>query len=484
MSIWIKEKQTSTKRLNEDIETDVLIVGAGMTGLTTAYYLSNKRICVIEGSEIGCGVTINSTAKINYFQETIYSKIMKSRNTDYAAAYLNSQLYATNLLKDIIEKEKIACDFKKTPSYVFASKKREIDTLEKEVAFLFDHSIPIKEKKLPLNIFSYRSYCVPDTYIFNPYKYLKSLYSILVKKGIPIFENTKLTDIKKENEYYICRTDTNKIKTQKIVFAGNYPYFMFPFFLPLKSYIEKSYIIVSTVEKNENCTCINTNTPTFSCRFYEDDGNIYQISLAESHNTAFKQNDKCHFEKVKKTFNLKNENIVDMYSNTDVVTPDYLPYIGEIEKDFYIACGFNTWGMTNSVLSAKIISDSISGIDNPYKKIFSPKRMTLAHLVKIPYIFFSQMKSYLGAKINKNKKWYDGKIEFYKEDLTNYATYTDELGIKHTVINKCPHLGCSLIFNEIEKTWDCPCHSSRFDIDGHVIKGPSNYDISPKIKRQ
>lgn len=94
------------------------------------------------------------------------------------------------------------------------------------------------------------------------------------------------------------------------------------------------------------------------------------------------------------------------------------------------------------------------------------------------------MKSYLGAKINKNKKWYDGKIEFYKEDLTNYATYTDELGIKHTVINKCPHLGCSLIFNEIEKTWDCPCHSSRFDIDGHVIKGPSNYDISPKIKRQ
>ncbi len=481
MSVWsIDEKELVSKRLTKNIKTDILIIGAGLTGLTTGYLLRKKDICIVDSAKIGHGVTLNTTAKINYFQERIYTKIEKARGREYAIKYLKSQKYAIDKIKEIIEKEKLDCDFKKTPSYVFASTEAEVPLLKNEIEFLKSQKIKVLPRNLPNKITSYASYCVEDTFTFNPIKYLESLFKILLESNISIYENTRIYKIEKDEYGYICKANNRAIRANKVVFAGHYPYFTKPFFLPLKSTIEKAYIIVSKVTDDKSFTCINSNKPTYSCRFYNDGKDTYQISLGESHDIAFSQNDEYHFDRIKEIFGLQNENIVLKYSNTDIITPDYLPYIGEIEKDLYLACGYNTWGMTNSILAASIISDSILTLPNEFSKTFSPNRFTLAHLLKLPYIIFCQTKSFLGAKINKNKSWYKSKINFYKDGKNHYAIYTDEKGIEHTVINKCPHLGCSLIFNEQEKTWDCPCHSSRFNIDGKCIKGPSNYDISVK----
>ncbi len=479
MSIWNK-KEVKTKKeiLKKNIEVDVLIVGAGITGMTTAYYLKNlKNICVVDSGKIGHGITLNSTAKINYFQETIYNKIISSNNKNTAIKYLKSQLYAIKNIKKIIKDEKIECDFIKVPSYVFANKKSEVLNLKKEIDFLKEQGIKVFEKELPSNIESFKSYCVNDTYIFNPIKYLQGIYNSVID-NMHIYENTKILKIEKLLTYYKCYTAKNVIKAKKVILACHYPYFIKPLFLPFKSYIEKSYIIVSKVDKDLNYTCISSNCPTYSCRFYKDDNFIYQISLAMSHNTAFKQDDKYNFECVKKIFNLNEKDIVMRYSNVDIMTIDNMPYIGKLKGNIYIACGFNTWGMTNGILSAKIISDMILNKKNKYSDIFDPNRFKLSNLKKIPYIFFSQIKSFIGPKINKNKKWYSDDIYFYYKNGKSLAVYKDKKGSEHTVYNKCPHLGCSLIFNEKEKTWDCPCHSSRFNIDGKCIKGPSNYDIS------
>ena len=166
------------------------------------------------------------------------------------------------------------------------------------------------------------------------------------------------------------------------------------------------------------------------------------------------------------------------YSNVDIITSDHMPYIGKIKHNMYIGCCYNTWGMTNSVLAAKIISDMVKNISNPYQNIFNPKRINLSMILNIPYILGSQIKSFFGPKINKNKPWYNGKVKFVRKNGKSLAIYKDENGFEHTVYNKCPHVGCSLIFNEEEKTWDCPCHSSRFNIDGDCIKGPSTFDIT------
>lgn len=481
MSIWnINEKQRDIKELVSDKKVDILIIGAGITGMTSAYFLKDKDICVVDANRVGHGVTLNSTAKINYLQQSIYTDISTSTNYNNAVKYLKSQKEAINLIKNIIKEENIDCDFKNVPSYLFATSYEEVDVLEKEVKFLKRNNIDVIEGKLPIKSNSLKSYYVEDTYIFNPIKYLNGLYNILTNKKISIYENTKITKIKKVNDKYICYNKNYKIIANKVILASHYPFFLIPFVMPLRCSIEKSYIVVSKVKKDKNFTCINTSNPVFSCRYYNDSENTYQISLSKSHDITSNHNDLYFFDRVKEIFNLKDKDIVMEYTNSDIITPDHMPYIGEIKDNLYIGVGYNTWGMTNGVLAAKIISDNILNIENEYKNTFNPNRINLQTILKLPIYIFNNAKSFIVNKLIKNKKWYSRRVKFYTKDGKCLASYKDEKGIKHIVRNKCPHLGCSLIFNEIEKTWDCPCHSSRFDIDGKCIKGPSNYDISYK----
>lgn len=469
MSLWKKEIENDNK-LDDDLKVDILIIGAGMTGLTTAYYLKDKNIAVVDSFKIGHGVTLNTTAKINYFQGVIYTKM----SNDKAKLYLKSQLEAIKNIKEIIEKENINCNLEKNISYVFASKENERIKLKKEIKFLKDNGINIKEKELndfPNSI----AYYGENTYTFHPLKYLEAIVKILKKNKISIYENTPITKIENKDNYYLCYTEKYYIKANKIVLAIHYPYFIKPMFLPFKSYLEKSYIAVTKTDNSLSYNYISSGIPVYSSRFYSD-SNDYQIHLGESHNIAFKQNDLKHFDNVLNKFNLEEKKVIDFYSNIDLITFDCLPFIGEVKENMYISTGYNTWGMTNSVIGSKIISDLILNKKNKYVDLFNPKRTGFVLLFKIPYYIFSQMKSFIGSKINKNKSWYHN-VYFEKENGVNVGIYIDEKG-KHKIINKCPHLGCSLIFNEVEKTWDCPCHSSRFDIDGNCIKGPSFYDIS------
>lgn len=482
MSIWnINEDKKIIKSLTRNIDVDTLIIGAGITGMTTAYFLKdNKNVVIVDANNYGHGVTLNTTAKLTYLQERVYTKIKTLCGFNTAKTYLQSQLDAIKLIKDIIEKENIDCNFTRTPSYIFANTKKEIKPLTKEINFLKNNNIDIKKDDLPLKITSYESYKVDDTYTFHPLKYLDNMYKILRDK-VTIYEKTKITNIKRCGNIYKCYTENNCITAKNVVIACHYPFFLFPMLMPIKAKIEKSYIIASKVENNPNFSLISTNTPTYSCRFYKDDeGNNYQISLSESHNTAFKQNDEYHFNRVKQIFNLQDENIVEMYSNVDIITFDHMPYVGKLKDYLYLCTGYNTWGMTNSVISSKIISDLIKNKNNKYVKTFNPKRLNLAFFLNLPIIVFSQIKSFFGPKINKKKKWYSSKVRFFTKNGSSLASYTDEFNKEHIVYNKCPHLKCSLIFNETEKTWDCPCHSSRFDIDGKCIKGPSLYDIRYK----
>lgn len=469
MSLWEKEIKNVNK-LNDDLEVDILIIGAGMTGLNTAYYLKDKKVAVIDSFKIGHGVTLNTTAKINYFQGITYTKIDK----DKAKLYLKASLEAIKNIKEIIEKEHIDCNLEKNSSYVFTSNKKEEKKLKKEILFLKENGIKIKEKKLkefPNNL----AYYVEDTYTFHPLKYLEGIVKVLKSNNIAIYENTPIIKIEEKDDYYLCYTEKYKIKASKVILGIHYPYFIKPLFLPFKSYLEKSYIAISKINDLLNYNYISSGNPVYSSRFYSDLKD-YQVCLGESHNAAFKQNDLKHFNNVLKQFNLKENEVIDFYSNIDLITFDYLPFIGKLKENMYISTGYNTWGMTNSIIGSKIISDLILNKKNKYVELFNPKRLNIKLFIKMPYYVFSQMKSFIGSKLKKNKKWYNN-VSFEKRNGISLAIYKDSKG-KHIVKNKCPHLGCSLIFNEVEKTWDCPCHSSRFNIDGKCIKGPSFYDIS------
>ena len=478
-SIWSEEIcEDLYPKLNRNIEVDVLIIGGGITGISTAYHLidSGLKVCLVEKNLIGSGVTSRTTGKLTYLQEDICSRINTYHGTDKAKLYIESQREAINIVKNIIDKEKIDCNLEKTRSYVFSNIKEK--KLNNEINLLEKIGISVKTAKCLPSLEKEHSFYVDDTYVFHPIKYIHSLSDICFRRGISIYEDTKIISIDEENDKYKCLTEDNYIKTKYIVYAMHYPYFLSPFWMIFKSYLEKSYIEAYKVEKNYKYSAITINKPTISIRYYSDDDTNYKFYLSNSHNLAIKNNVESNFQDL---LEKKSTNPDYIWSNKDIMTIDSLPFIGKIngKKNMLIGTGYNTWGMTNGSLAGKILSDIILHKDNKYIDLFSPLRKLNVNAVgNIPLILGSSAYSFMKTKISKNKRWYSSNVKFETRNGKSVGIYVDENKKEHIVYNICPHMKCSLIFNEVEKTWDCPCHGSRFDLDGKCIEGPSNYNVT------
>ena len=478
-SIWLDEiKKQKFRKLEKDIDVDVLIVGGGITGVSSAYHLNtgDLSVCLVEKNKLLEGVTSRTTGKLTYLQENIYSKLVNYHGKEKSKLYLDSQRDAIKLVKGIIDSNKIDCNLEKVKSYVFDYK--DIESVEDEINLLNEFGVDLKlSDVLPSGENINSSYFVDDTYVFHPLKYLCKLTVICVDRGIKFYEDTKIISIDEDDEVYVCKTDNNIIRAKYVVIAVHYPYFLFPFLMPFKSYLEKSYIEAFKVKKNYNFSAINISKPIVSTRFYENNGDVYQIFLTNSHNYCFKNDEEKNFEEL---FKSDERDTLYTWSNKDIMTNDLLPYIGRLnDSNILIGTGYNTWGMTNGSLAGKIISDIILDRKNRYIELFNPHRkLNLGSFLNFPVALFSSAYSFIKTKVSKNKEWYSDRVRFEKRNGKNVGIYVDDEGEEHIVYNLCPHMKCSLIFNEIEKTWDCPCHGSRFDIDGKSIEGPSNYDIT------
>ena len=464
-SIW-KNIDGNTNTTNKTLETDILIIGGGITGMTSLLYLKNKNTILIEANKIGSGITNKTTGKINIMQEYNYQNIEKTTNQETALKYLESQIYITKEIKNIIKNYKIDCNLEKNDSYLFTNQIKNIKKIEKEKQIL-EKKINIKTiKKLPNNypcIYGIKT----ESYVFNPIKYINKIKDICKNN---IYENTRALSISKKLDYYLIKTNKNKIKAKQILICTHYP-FINKLLIPFKTTIEKEYVIAAQTE-NKKINMISNDDEIISIRYYEN--NI--IYGTNKSNLSDKLDHKKNInEAIKKFKNHFNYPIKYTWYNYDIKSNDYLPIIGKLKNEnILIATAFNKWGMTNGVLAAKIMSDIINKKENKYINLFNPYRKTNIKKItnNIKYNL-TNIKAFIKSKKQSN-------IKYVKENGIEYAIYIDEKNKEHKIINKCPHLKCKLIFNEFDKTWDCPCHGSRYTIDGKVIKGPSTYSIIPK----
>ena len=464
-SIW-DEKKGSYRYTRKNIQCDVLIIGGGITGVSTALMLSNsdKDVVLIDSNRCGNGITGKTTGKISIMQEYTYQKISKISN-NLAHVYLDSQVYAYKKLINIIKKYKIDCDLKKNDCYLFTNSNDSIEKIVEEKKIL-DKVIKCDVVTNLPNGYPCLYGIKSTSYVFNPIKYINFVKNIC-NSTIRIYENTRAISISKKLDYYLIKTNRNKIKAKKVIICTHYPIFVKKFFFPIFTNITKEYVVCAKTDKVYNSNMISNDSNVVSIRYYDNHiiyasgDNLLGNNLDNKKNMCNVVNDfKRHF----------NYSIDYTWYNYDITSCDYLPIIGEVSDNIYVATAFNKWGMTNSILSACILSDLVCCKENRFSDTFSINRSSLKKISCFKNIFDNVVTYF------KPKKSH---IKYEKKEGIEYAIYTDVNG-SHRVINKCPHLGCKLVFNSFDKTWDCPCHSSRFDIDGNVIHGPSIYSIKEK----
>lgn len=482
-SIWEEELPKEVDRKPLKKETDILIIGAGMAGLSTAFFLkdSDQKIMIIDKGSVGEGVSSKTTGKLTYLQGSIYQKLCKIYGVETSKLYYQSQKEAIDIVRDNVKKYEIDCDLQRNTSYLFTEGESK-DKINKEEEALKKMDIPYSfAYELPLKFPCTYAICIKDSYVFHPLKYLKALSKICKEKGVIIQEGICATEIVKEEDTYVIETDHGSIRAKKVVICTHYPFFVIPSFIPLKSHIERSYITAFPLNHNKKMNAITTDSSHHTLRYYKD----FFIFGGENHRMSVKTDYEKNYETLlcsqEKYF---TEKPMYMWSTHDIITEDYLPYIGYASKEDHnilLATGFNKWGMTNGTIAGKVLADLILKGKSPYETLLCPYRSyNLSRIKEAITNALSTSKIFAQTKLIRNPAFYKQNVRVYKKDGIYYGEYKDDQGNLHTVYNKCPHMGCSLLWNAEDLTWDCPCHGSRYTMDGDLLEGPSTKGIAIK----
>lgn len=500
-SYWIKstEKLGKAKKIDKDYEADVCIIGAGITGLSTGYYLSKRglKVIIVDKDKIGEKASGNTTAKITLQHNLIYNYLIDTFDEDFAKGYYESNKQAISNIKNIIDTENIECDFEYVPNYVYTTDVNEIPKIEKEVESInrLEHLSSekniaefVKETELPFKVSA--GIKIENQAQFHPRKYMFGLVEAIEKyKGL-IFTDSLVTDIRRTEHGYITYANDNKIKSKYVVIASHYPFINFPGFYFSKMYQVTSYAIALEVENNMiNGMYISSNEPTLSFRTAKYGNKKLLIMAGGNHKTGYSPDSEEYYgykfleEQANKLF--PKSKILFKWNTRDCVTLDKVPYIGEFSyfmTNMFVATGFNKWGMTTSNVAANIIADKILKIKNQYAEIYDATRLKpLKNRDELKNMAEQAVKSFVTNRIKIPEKDLsvikkdNGGI--LKVDGKPIGMYRDVKGKIFAVDPTCTHLGCLLTWNNVDKTWDCPCHGSRFDFTGKNIYDPAFKDL-------
>ncbi len=384
-SYWVeKTTRPSFLDLEKNIEADVCIIGAGITGIVTGYMLleTGLKICIIDKGEICSGVTENTTAKITSQHNLIYSYLIQSFGEDFAKKYFKANEDAIDLIEKIITKEKIECEFIRANNYIYTCREDYVQKIKDEVnAIESIGGAPKLVNKINLPFEIKIGIEMQNQAQFHPLKYLYKIAEVLRENKVQIYTNSRVQDIEKDGRYYNVKTENNNIKAKYVVMATHYPIKNFPGLHFLKMYQEKSYEIgIEPHAKIGTGMYISAETPGASFRNVDD--NILIIG-GEKHKTGetTKNLELCYksLEAYAKEI-YPSMNVKYRWNTQDCISLDKIAYIGEFSNlmpNLYIATGYNKWGMTTSHVAAKIISDKILGKENEYAEIYNATRMAL-----------------------------------------------------------------------------------------------------------
>ncbi|MEO6583470.1 MAG: FAD-dependent oxidoreductase [Ferruginibacter sp.] len=490
-SLWQSSKQSiPTTAYPADELFDVAIIGAGITGLSTAISLqkAGKKCIVLEAANIGFGTSGGTTAHLNTFFDSPYNEVIDNFGEDNAKLLAKSALEALTTINENISAFKIDCGYDERTGYVFSVEEKQNKELDKLVeatqkvglpmGFINDNPFPIPYIKIA---------AIEGQAQFNPTEYLFGLADAFTKKGGVVIENCRVTDIE-EDETLTIVTAQGKLKATHAVYATHIPPGVN--ILHFRNAPYRSYAMAVTLKNGVYPQALGYDMcePYHYYRSQKVDGQEYLIAGGEDHKTGHEENtDQC-FRRLesylRKYFEV--DTIAYKWSSQYYQPTDGLPYIGHLagnRENIFCATGYNGNGMIYGTLAGNILRDLIIKNDSIYKELFKPARVKpVAGFVNFVKEAADVVTHFVGDKISPENiseltELAAGEARVVKYEGHTLALYKDDNHKLYAVNSACTHINCNVGWNNAEKTWDCPCHGSRFNYDGTMLTSPARKDL-------
>lgn len=496
-SLWLSENTKNElishhpNSKDEYLETEVCIVGAGIFGITCAYYLTKLgyQVTVLEKNQIGEKSTGHTTGKITSQHGLFYEYLTKSYDRNFARDYLAANEQAIENIKSIIDEEKIKCDFEYQNSYVYTTDKSQLKNIKNEVKSIQNLGFKcefVTKVDLPFKIQG--AVCFKNQAQFHPIKYLSGLCKCITNRNGTIFINSTVYDVKKDNDIYTTYSEKLKVKSKYVIIATHYPFINFPGFYFTKMYQSTSYLIAIDPKKTLfNGMYISADNPVFSFRTAMYNGRKILLIGGGEHKTGQPTSYEDSYgalEKEAKKYYPDCE-VLFRWNTRDCISLDKIPYIGpysSLMPNMYVGTGFKKWGMTTSNVAANIIVDMICDKKNKFAYLFDSSRLKpLKNIDEFKNVLVQSTNSLILDKLKSTNMKFD-EISYNSGSIIDVnnekvGIYKNEDGKIYAVKPICTHLGCLLSWNDVDKTWDCPCHGSRFNYEGKNLYDPAFKDL-------
>ncbi len=470
--IWNLSPTQKYPSLTDDLSCDVAVVGGGLTGVLCAHRLAVRGLSVVllERHTIAHAEsrTARSTAKATVAQEGIYSTLREHRSTEasrkYAAANLAGLRYLRELLPPTAEREMYL--------YALHGERR----LQREFLALRENGIPCDyQTDAPLPFPVTAAIRIPGQLSFDPAELLRNICAM---ENFRVYENSPVTAAGSHTVF--CNGHT--VTAGQVLLATNYPQFCESAGISLKLYRKTSYAVAVRCADGFRMRDVLAYgiDGGYGYRLAKD-GELLIVS-GETHRGTDAPNVEERLRTAAKNASCGELDVVETWSNNDGYTHDGLPYIGKLHNGMAIACGYGAWGMTNAAGAAVLLTEQICGSNVWYEDIFSPYRNFLRGGTSS---FAEHMTTATGGMMRtfaSPPEEYASKVRTGQAEIINYhgkraGAYRDENGELHVVNLRCPHRGCELTWNTADRTWDCPCHGSRFSYTGACLSNPAEEGI-------
>ncbi len=476
--------------LSGDISVDVAIVGGGIVGITTARLLKDlgQTAAVVEARRVGRQVTGKSTAKMTSQHSIIYQTLEKKFGEEKARLYAEAQEAGIRSIRDLAARHGIDADIEAKAAYTWTRDETYVSQIEKEVEVAQKLGLPAtltRETGLPFDVLAAMRF--DDQGQFHPTKYVAGLARTIPGDGCHVFENSRVLDWEPTRVV----TDRGSVSARHVIMATHLPLGQVGGYYAM-AYPQAEPVIAARIGRMPDGMYINVEQPHHSIRTHtRENGDVYGIVAGTSFKPGRVDEERKYFRDIESwlTENFQPGPVEYRWVNEDYTPMDKAPFVGWSSSKgerYLVATGFAAWGISNGTAAAILLADLASGKENRWLELFDATRVkpvaggaqfvkgnveVAAHLVR----------GYLSRKPKSYDELGPGDAAIMKIDGSDIAAFKDEQGRVHAVSAACTHMGCIVGWNGTDRTWDCPCHGSRFELSGEVIHGPATRPLGSKL---